>query len=30
MKIDSYYKNKVILVTGGAGAIGRNLSEKLG
>jgi len=29
MKIDSYYKNKIILVTGGAGAIGRTLSEKL-
>lgn len=29
MKTDAYYKGKVILVTGGAGAIGRNLSEKL-
>lgn len=29
MIIEEYYKDKVILVTGGAGAIGRNLSEKL-
>ena len=28
-KIGNYYKDKTILVTGGAGAIGRNLSEKL-
>jgi UDP-glucose 4-epimerase len=29
MKIEAFYKDKIILVTGGAGAIGRNLSEKL-
>ncbi|MFT6981780.1 MAG: nucleoside-diphosphate-sugar epimerase [Crocinitomicaceae bacterium] len=28
-EIGNYYKDKTILVTGGAGAIGRNLSEKL-
>lgn len=29
MNIDNYYKDKVILVTGGAGAIGRNLCAEL-
>lgn len=29
MEIENYYKDKIILITGGAGAIGRNLSEKL-
>ncbi len=29
MIVDEYYKDKIILITGGAGAIGRNLSERL-
>lgn len=29
MKFEQYYKDRIVLVTGGAGAIGRNLSEKL-
>jgi UDP-glucose 4-epimerase len=29
MKMEAFYKDKVVLVTGGAGAIGRNLSERL-
>lgn len=29
MLFENYYKDKVVLVTGGAGAIGRNLSQKL-